>query len=195
MKYRALLLLLLTLCLVGCGKTTDNDTNVTSETIKADSVETDANSTEPQEPYVLTFTAPTIDGEEMSSDILSESKLTMINVWATYCNPCLKEMPDLGEIAASYDKADFQLIGIVSDVSDRSSDKEVQNAKDLIAQTQANFPHLLLNESLYMNLVGAVDSVPTTFFLNNKGEMLGYLIGARDKESWVAIIEELLQTQ
>ena len=46
-----------------------------------------------------------------------------------------------------------------------------------------------------MNLVGAVDSVPTTFFLNNKGEMLGYLIGARDKESWVAIIEELLQTQ
>ena len=195
MKYRALLLLLLTLCLVGCGKTTDNDTNVTSETIKADSVETDANSTEPQEPYVLTFTAPTIDGEEMSSDILSESKLTMINVWATYCNPCLKEMPDLGEIATSYDKADFQLIGIVSDVNDRSSDKEIQNAKDLIAQTQANFPHLLLNESLYMNLVGAVDSVPTTFFLNNKGEMLGYLIGARDKESWVAIIEELLQTQ
>lgn len=195
MKYRALLLLLLTLCLVGCGKTTDNDTNVTSETLTADSVETDANSTEPQEPYVLTFTAPTIDGEELSSDILSESKLTMINVWATYCNPCLKEMPDLGEIAASYDKADFQLIGIVSDVNDRSSDKEIQNAKDLIAQTQANFPHLLLNESLYMNLVGAVDSVPTTFFLNNKGEMLGYLIGARDKESWVAIIEELLQTQ
>lgn len=195
MKYRALLLLLLTLCLVGCGKTTDNDTNVTSETLTADSVETDANSTEPQEPYVLTFTAPTIDGEEMSSDILSESKLTMINVWATYCNPCLKEMPDLGEIAASYDKADFQLIGIVSDVSDRSSDKEVQKAKDLIAQTQANFPHLLLNESLYMNLVGAVDSVPTTFFLNDKGEVLGYLIGARDKESWVAIIEELLQTQ
>lgn len=195
MKYRALLLLLLTLCLVGCGKTTDNDTNVTSETIKAESVETDANSTEAQEPYVLTFTASTIDGEEMSSDILSESKLTMINVWATYCNPCLKEMPDLGEIAASYDKADFQLIGIVSDVSDRSSDKEIQTAKDLIAQTQANFPHLLLNESLYMNLVGAVDSVPTTFFLNNKGEVLGYLIGARDKESWVAIIEELLQTQ
>ena len=152
MKYRALLLLLLTLCLVGCGKTTDNDTNVTSETVKADSVETDANSTEPQEPYVLTFTAPTIDGEEMSSDILSESKLTMINVWATYCNPCLKEMPDLGEIAASYDKADFQLIGIVSDVSDRSSDKEIQNAKDLIAQTQANYPHLLLNESLYMGV-------------------------------------------
>lgn len=195
MKYRALLLLLLTLCLVGCGKTTDNDINVTSETVKADSVETDVNSTEPQEPYVLTFTASTIDGEEMSSDILSESKLTMINVWATYCNPCLKEMPDLGEIAASYDKADFQLIGIVSDVNDRSSDKEIQNAKDLIAQTKANFPHLLLNESLYMNLVGAVDSVPTTFFLNNKGEMLGYLIGAREKESWVAIIDELLQMQ
>ena len=187
MKYKLLILLLSLLCLVGCGPAKDNDTSETATTTE--------NAKETEEPYVLTFTAPTIDGAEITSDILSESKLTMINVWATYCNPCLSEMPDLGQIAASYDKADFQLIGIVSDVSDASSEKDVQNAKNLIDKTQANYPHLLLNESLYMNLVGGVDSVPTTFFVNNKSEVLGYVIGARNKESWEAIIDELLQMQ
>ena len=189
MKYKALLLLLLILCLVGCGAATNSETSATSETAATE------NTAETEEPYILTFTAPTIDGEEMTSDIFAGSKLTMINVWATYCSPCLSEMPDLGQIAASYDKADFQLIGIVSDVSDTSSEKDVQNAKDLITETQANYPHLLLNEDLYMNLVGGVDSVPTTFFVNDKSEVLGYVIGARDKESWVALIDELLQTQ
>ena len=186
MKYRLLILALSVLCLVGCGTATNNDTNVTSETATS---ETEA------PPYILTFSAPTIDGEEITSDILADSKLTMINVWATYCSPCLSEMPDLGQIAASYDKADFQLIGIVSDVSDSSSEKDVENAKKLITQTQANYPHLLLNESLYMNLVGGVDSVPTTFFVNENSEVLGYVVGARDKESWVNLIDELLQKQ
>ena len=194
MKYRALLLLLLILCLVGCG-TANNETSATSETKTTSETAAAENTTETEEPYILTFTSPTIDGEEMTSDILADSKLTMINVWATYCSPCLSEMPDLGQIAASYDKADFQLIGIVSDVSDTSSEKDVENAKNLITETQANYPHLLLNEDLYINLVGGVDSVPTTFFVNDKSEVLGYVIGARDKESWVALIDELLQTQ
>ena len=182
MKYKLLIFLLSLFCLTGCGAATDNDTSVTSETIS-------------EEPYILTFTAPTIDGDEMTSDILADSKLTMINVWATYCSPCLNEMPDLGAIASDYDKADFQLIGIISDVSDTSSETEIENAKELIAQTQANYPHLLLNESLYMNLVGGIDSVPTTFFVTNEGEVLGYVIGARDKESWVKLIDKLLQEQ
>lgn len=190
MKYRLLVLFVSLFFLVGCGAVTDNHSHVTSETPTNHD-----HSTETEEPYYLTFEAKTIDGEEMTSDVLADSKLTMINIWATYCNPCLSEMPDLGQIAASYDKSDFQLIGIVSDVTDTSSEKDIENAKNLIVETQANYPHLLLNESLYMNLVGGVDSVPTTFFVTQEGEVLGYVIGARDKESWVAIIDELLAEQ
>ena len=43
-----------------------------------------------------------------------------------------------------------------------------------------------------MNLVGASDSVPTTYFFNNKGELLGYLVGAQSKEVWKQIIDGLL---
>lgn len=155
--------------------------------------ETMAESETEAEPYILSFEATTIDGEPLTSDCFADSKLTMINVWATYCNPCLNEMPDLGEIANSYDASEFQIIGIISDVMADSEDGDIENAKDLIAQTKADYPHVLLNESLYSNLVGGVDSVPTTFFVNQKGEMLGYVIGAQSKESWEEIIHELLE--
>lgn len=147
---------------------------------------------ESEETYVLTFEASTIDGESLTSECFGDSKLTMINVWATYCNPCLSEMPDLGEIAASYDATDFQIIGIISDVMAESGEEDIEYAKELITQTGANYPHLLLNESLYSNLVGAVSSVPTTFFVNQEGEVLGYVVGAKSKGDWEAIINELL---
>lgn len=152
----------------------------------------DAEDAQAQEPYILNFTATTIEGEQMTSDILGESKLTMLNVWATYCNPCLSEMPDLGELAAAYDSAEFQVMGIISDVAEGATEAELENARNLIAQTGAAYPHLLLNESLYSNLVGAVDAVPTTFFVNSEGELLGYVVGARAKADWEEIINELL---
>lgn len=147
---------------------------------------------ESEAPYILTFDALTVDGDSFTSDCFADSKLTMINVWATYCSPCLNEMPDLGEIAASYDPAEFQIIGIVCDVSTDSDAEDIAYAKSLIEQTGANYTHLLLSESLYSNLVGAVDAVPTTFFVNQSGEVLGYLVGSCSKEDWEDLIHELL---
>lgn len=206
MKLRLLTVFLIGLLITGCsGNESDNNfldlsentsQKYTQETedkeITSDEEVASEENNSSQEPYVLNFTARTIKGDELTSDIFSYSKLTMINVWATYCNPCLSEMPDLGEIANSYDAKDFQMIGIISDVAEAADDIQINNASDLIGQTRADYPHLLLNESLYSNLVGAVDSVPTTFFVNQKGEVLGYVIGANSKEFWEDTINELL---
>lgn len=207
MKLRLLALILLGALLTGCVQNTESNSEIeTTEAIaegvsEAESVEVTAGDTsesssetetKEEEPYIVTFEANTIDGEALTSEIFSQSRLTMINVWATYCNPCLSEMPDLGEIAAEYDSAEFQMIGVISDVAEGAAEDDINNAKDLIEQTSAYYPHLILNESLYMNLAGGVSSVPTTFFVNQKGEMLGYAIGAQSKETWVSIIEDLL---
>lgn len=145
-----------------------------------------------EEKYFVTFEANTVDGEAWNSDQFANSKLTMINVWATYCNPCLSEMPDLGELAAEYDSAEFQIIGVVSDVIEGDSADNIEYVKQLIAETQANYPHLLLNESLYLSFVGAVSAVPTTFFVRRDGSMVGYLTGAMEKENWKILIDDLL---
>ncbi len=117
----------------------------------------------------------------------------MINVWATYCNPCLREMPDLGELAGEYDTADFQLIGIVSDVQENGSEDKLEKAVSLVEKTGADYPHLLLNESLYSALVVNVSGVPTTFFVDENGVVLGAVVGSYDKSVWKEIIDGLLE--
>ena len=200
MKYKLLGLLLIALMLAGCGQNAskENLTETDSQTQESvtDSTEaesaSDTSQSEEAEPFVLTFEASTIDGESVTSDIFANSKLTMLNVWGTYCNPCLSEMPDLGEIAASYDTSVFQMYGIISDVVEGDEPEKLEEARELIKETGADYPHLLLNQSLYSNLVGGVSGVPATFFFNQNSELLGYLVGAQSKDTWISIIEDLL---
>lgn len=201
MKKRLFILLLAGLLLIGCGGSgSSSDTNnggdtSTQQTTNSENVGSENASTESteQQVYAMEFAnAVTADGGTMSSDVFADSKLTMINVWATFCGPCINEMPDLGEIATTYDAAEFQLIGIVADTME-GDEAMLEEAKAIIEETGANYPHLLLNEELYVNLVGASDSVPTTYFFNQDGELLGYLVGAQSKEVWEEIINGLLE--
>ena len=206
---KILAILLCGILLCGCGKssvdTEENTTENTTEdtTTTADELESSdetENSDESEnngeaertKKYYLTFTAKSVDGTEVTSDILDDAKLTMINVWATYCNPCLQEMPGLGEIAAEYDADTFQMIGVVCDVSETSSQEDVDYVKELIDKTEANYLHLLTSEDLYNNLVCMVSVVPTTFFVKQDGSVRGYVTGAMNKESWEDVINDLL---
>lgn len=147
----------------------------------------------------VSFEAQDMEGNAVTADIFGQSKLTMVNVWATYCNPCLSEMPELGELAGEYDAADFQLIGIISDVPEMMEgaeadkiEKAQEEARSLIERTGADYPHLLLNVSLHNALLTDVTAVPTTFFIDGEGRVLGSVVGARDKESWKELIDALL---
>lgn len=168
----------------GCGKK-DSAADAESNT----EVEAEA----PSEAEPVTFEAQTLDGESLSSDLFSESRITMVNVWATYCNPCLSEMPGLGELASSYDAGDFQLIGIISDVMEGTDEKTLKKAADLVAETGADYPHLLLNESLYNALLTGVSAVPTTFFVDQDGQIVDTVIGAMEKSAWEEKIDALLE--
>ncbi len=148
-------------------------------------------SAEPSAPQI-TFEGTDLEGNRVSSDIFAQSKLTMVNVWATSCGPCLREMPDLGELAAEYDPTQFQIIGVVSDVMEGDDQAQVES---LVQQTGANYPHLLANDSIYRTLLAYVSGVPTTFFIDENGTALGYVTGAREKSVWENLINELLEEQ
>lgn len=141
----------------------------------------------------IVFEGKDLNGNSLSSEIFSGSKLTMVNVWATYCNPCLSEMPELGELAGEYSSDEFQIIGIVSDVQEGTDLEMTVYAATLVEQTGAAYPHLLLNESLFRAMLSDVSAVPTTFFVNEKGEVLDTVVGAMDKDSWKEKIDGLLK--
>lgn len=191
MKNKFFLLLLTTILLTGCARNTTPQENINLSSSENNTSE--SSDSETQEPYVVTFTSTTIDGDAITDSVFANSKLTMLNVWGTYCNPCLNEMPDLAEIATEYDSKEFQMFGIICDVTTDAPTNDLVNAQDLIKATKATtYPHILVNESLYYNLVGASDSVPTTYFINQNGELIGYLVGAQSKANWITIIDALL---
>ena len=164
--------ILLAALLSGCGGTNREDTAATSQ---------------------IAFTCQDMDGNSVSEAVFSESKLTMVNVWATYCNPCLSEMPGLGELAGEYEPEDFQIIGIISDVQEGADAKTFETAAALIEMTGANYTHLLLNKSVYFALLTEVTAVPTTFFVDENGVVVDTVIGAMEKSAWEEKINGLLE--
>lgn len=145
-------------------------------------------SSQPSESQI-SFEGTDLEGNKVTGGIFSQSKLTMVNVWATYCNPCLREMPELGELSAEYQQEEFQIIGVVSDVLEGDDQTLVES---LVEQTGADYTHLLLNESLYHALLTDVSAVPTTFFFDENGALLDTVVGAMKKSAWEEKIHELL---
>lgn len=179
----------------GCGDEGREEPagNATEETMADGSGESVVSTPTPRPPEPVSFEAVDMEGNSVTSDIFGDTKLTMVNVWATYCNPCLSEMPELGELAAEYDAEEFRLIGVISDVMEGADQEELDAAAELIAETKADYTHLLLNQSLYDSLLRNVTGVPTTFFIDENGIVLGGVIGAKDKEVWKEIIDGLLE--
>lgn len=147
----------------------------------------------PEAPAPIVFEGMDLEGNVITSDIFAESRITMVNVWATYCNPCLREMPGLGELAGEYDSEEFRLIGIISDVPEGASEDAMELAAGLIEMTGADYSHLLLNQSLYSALLTDVSAVPTTFFIDENGDVLETVLGAMDKSAWKDKIDGYLE--
>lgn len=141
------------------------------------------------------FKAEELYGDVIDQSVLADNKLTMVNVWATFCGPCISEMPDLGEISAEYESKDFQIIGLISDVLDSSGavdNAQIATAKAIVSQTKADYLHIVPSEDLF-GLLYEITSVPTTFFVDENGNQVGEVyVGSRSKSDWKAIIDSLL---
>lgn len=92
---KLLLTVVLALCLTACGG------QETAETTQPEASQTETTqSSDTAQPGILSaFTAQDLQGNGVNQEILKGKKLTMVNVWATFCDPCINEMPDLGVLA------------------------------------------------------------------------------------------------
>lgn len=142
------------------------------------------------------FTAQDLDGNPVDQSVFADAELTMINVWGTFCTPCLDEMPDLGELSAEYADQGVQIVGICSDTvnMDKELDeKQVEKAKELAEQTGADYLHIAMSGDLVDTLLPQVMAVPMTIFVDSEGKQVGNAyMGAKSKEDWASIIDETL---
>ena len=136
-----------------------------------------------------TFNAKNLDGAPVTNEIFASKKITVVNIWGTFCPPCIGEMPALGEMARNM-PADAQLIGLVCDAEDDSA--QIQDAKKILRDANANFVNIVPDAAL-MNFLNDVDAVPTTIFVNSKGEIVGQKIVGADVDGYKDELAKLLK--
>ena len=133
-----------------------------------------------------------LDGNKVDDDIFKGKKLTMVNVWGTFCSPCIGEMPDLQTLSEEYADKDFQIIGIVCDVKDSDDAEKIQLAKEICEETGVKYVSIVPSESLDDALLDSIMSVPATFFLDEDGKQLDRnYIGSRSLDGWKSIVDSI----
>ncbi|MBR9728714.1 TlpA family protein disulfide reductase [Shewanella intestini] len=98
-----------------------------------------------------------------------KGKVVVINMWATWCPPCVRELPALQRLADALDKDNYVLLPISIDAQ---ADETVQPfLKSLkLSQFRSYFdPQQALRE------VFPLDTIPATFILNKEGELVAYV--------------------
>ena len=78
---------------------------------------------------------PGLDGEPTSLASLQAGRPMLVNVWASWCGPCIEEMPELQRFATAQGANGVQVVGIALD--------EVANVRDFLSKVQVSYPILI----------------------------------------------------
>ena len=177
-------------------KSTDTDKNEALSTSEKDESKKDSttqSTTSKKERAAFpSFDAEDIFGAKVSSKVFEENKLTVVNLFTTWCAPCVSELPELAKL--DNELSDIGFIGIVLDINegDGVSESALRAAKDLCNDSGAEYPYLIPDESL-VAFCRNIYNVPTTYFVDSDGKIVGDPIaGSNTASEWKEIIEQKL---
>ena len=126
---------------------------------------------EPEDPWSgkeLRFETTDLDGNPVrSEELFAQHKVTMLNIWATWCDPCKRELRELGEINRRVQEKNGAIIGILSDADDAET---IALGKELLAENGADYLNLTLPAAL--DELGIIGGYPTSIFVDSNGVIL-----------------------
>lgn len=142
----------------------------------------------------ITFDTKDLNGNAATSDLFGQNKVTMINIWGTFCGPCIAEMPDIQALSEEMKDQGVGIIGIVMDTVDGNYTEDqtvIELAKQIVSEKGVAYQNLITNKDL-SELVPVV-AVPTTIFVDSEGNMLGdAAVGSKGKDEYRQLIEAAL---
>jgi len=145
--------------------------------------------------FSLLDEAPLVPSVKMKDEAGIEStleayrgKVVLLNLWATWCPPCIREMPDLNALQKDFADRDFAVVPVASGRQGREDAAEFLRARKLNALTTYYDPR-----SLFLRAFD-IETLPTTFLIDRNGRMRGGVLGMTDwySDEGKALIEALL---
>jgi len=142
------------------------------------------------------FTTQDINGTTYTQDVFKDCELTMVNVFTTWCTPCVGEMPDLEKLHQQVADQGVNVIGIVLDAVDEKGEvvpEYLDQALALVENTGVTYPVLLPDSTFFNGRLSGIDSVPTTFFVDKNGNYVGSdCVGSDNLDGWLKVVDTRL---
>jgi thiol-disulfide isomerase/thioredoxin len=110
-----------------------------------------------------------------------KDKVVLVNFWATWCIPCVREMPSLDRLQASFDKKDFLILAVSVDRGGAEVVPPFLKKHGIKNLTP------LLDRRMRLASALRVPGMPTSFLLNREGQVVGSLPGIAEWDSPEAI--------
>lgn len=117
------------------------------------------------------------DGEALTLKKF-KGKVVLVNFWASWCTPCLKELPSLNALQTKFDKDQFQIVAIASDPRGPEAAGEVLDRLNVDNLDLYADPQLAV-----ITAFGGSNVLPLSVLFDRKGNEIGRLLGEAD---WVS---------
>ena len=133
---------------------------------------------------VIRFEGTDPEGNPVSSEeLFAKHEITMVNIWATWCGPCVSELQELQAIHLRFLEKDCAVVGLMTD-------RNTEEAKRLIQANGMTYDIVLAPDNF--NSIVPFTSIPTTFFVDRNGTYLGPKIVGAHPQQYEATMESLL---
>ncbi len=136
-------------------------------------------------PVMPAFVLKDLDGNEVNSDDF-RGKVLLLNFWATWCGPCISEIPELNEIYETYKDKGFELLAIASQSG------SAETIERFAERMKIEYPVLVGNDDILLKY--RVYAFPTDFIVDRNGLVRDHILGAPPgkKERLAVILDRLL---
>ena len=129
-----------------------------------------------------------LDGNKTTIQQLKGKKGTLIAIWATWCGPCIKEIPTLIALSKKYKDQGFNVLSINVDEIDYDQLETLQK----FSQSQGiNYPVVWADQTMQARL-GGIAALPTSLFIDKDGLVLEKLEGLYPHSMLEARIEKYM---
>ncbi len=115
------------------------------------------------------FNATDLNGNKISINMYKDSKVVLLNFWASWCPPCRSELPNL---AKTYNKLKSRGVVIIG-VAVSSNENDVEK---LVKEDNIKYP-IIIDDGSIADLYGGINAVPTTFLIDKNGNIVDKQIG------------------
>jgi thiol-disulfide isomerase/thioredoxin len=131
------------------------------------------------------FTVKTLEGKPLKLADLKKRPV-ILDFWATWCGPCRASMPHLSTMQTRYEKQGLAVIGLSVD------ETGAQTVKKYVSGLGVKFTLAMANDEV-LDAYGPIRQIPTTFFINRKGEIVRRVVGYIDGETMEDYVKEILE--